>query len=268
MKNNNSRGRFSSFNSALSTPLPSPRARWLPLALALAVSAALPAAFANESASSVIHIQAQPLGAALSQLAQQTALQVFFSPQWVAGKHAPAVNGSLSPEQALSELLQGSGLSYALSGDVVTLREAPVSSASVGSGTLELAPLDVKVVGNWLGDANESVVQNHPGARTVVRREAMVEQGAMNVRDVLKGIPGVQVQDSNGTGGSDISLNVGVRGLTSRLSPRSTVLIDGIPAAFAPYGQPQLSMAPISQGLAVSNNCDLGRQAGGGSASA
>ena len=248
MKNNNSRGRFSSFNSALSTPLPSPRARWLPLALALAVSAALPAAFANESASSVIHIQAQPLGAALSQLAQQTALQVFFSPQWVAGKHAPAVNGSLSPEQALSELLQGSGLSYALSGDVVTLREAPVSSASVGSGTLELAPLDVKVVGNWLGDANESVVQNHPGARTVVRREAMVEQGAMNVRDVLKGIPGVQVQDSNGTGGSDISLNVGVRGLTSRLSPRSTVLIDGIPAAFAPYGQPQLSMAPISAG--------------------
>ncbi|NWE37106.1 TonB-dependent receptor plug domain-containing protein, partial [Pseudomonas gingeri] len=43
-------------------------------------------------------------------------------------------------------------------------------------------------------------------------------------------------------------LNVGVRGLTSRLSPRSTVLIDGVPAAFAPYGQPQLSMAPISSG--------------------
>lgn len=58
----------------------------------------------------------------------------------------------------------------------------------------------------------------------------------------------MQVQDSNGTGGSDLSLNVGVRGLTSRLSPRSTVLIDGIPAAFAPYGQPQLSMAPISSG--------------------
>jgi len=73
----------------------------------------------------------------------------------------------------------------------------------------------------------------------------MVEQGAMNVGDVLKRVPGVQVQEANGTGGSDISLNVGVRGLTSRLSPRSTVLIDGVPAAFAPYGQPQLSMAPI-----------------------
>ncbi|MEW5072891.1 TonB-dependent receptor plug domain-containing protein, partial [Pseudomonas aeruginosa] len=44
------------------------------------------------------------------------------------------------------------------------------------------------------------------------------------------------------------SLNVGVRGLTSRLSPRSTVMIDGVPAAVAPYGQPQLSMMPLSIG--------------------
>jgi outer membrane cobalamin receptor len=67
------------------------------------------------------------------------------------------------------------------------------------------------------------------------------------VRDVLKRVPGVQVQDNNGTGGSDISLNVGVRGLTSRLSPFDDP--DGWRAlAVAPYGQPQLSMAPTSLG--------------------
>ncbi|MFO6382921.1 TonB-dependent receptor plug domain-containing protein, partial [Pseudomonas aeruginosa] len=85
-------------------------------------------------------------------------------------------------------------------------------------------------------------------ARSVVRRREMLESGAQNVRDVLRKVPGVQVQDNNGTGGSDISLNVGVRGLTSRLSPRSTVMIDGVPAAVAPYGQPQLSMMPLSIG--------------------
>lgn len=47
--------------------------RWVPLALALAVSA-------SANADDAIHIQAQPLGAALSQLGQQTSLQVFFSP--------------------------------------------------------------------------------------------------------------------------------------------------------------------------------------------
>ncbi|WPN48967.1 TonB-dependent siderophore receptor [Pseudomonas sp. P8_241] len=214
---------------------------WLPLALALAVNFALPQAHAGEA----IHIAAQPLGQALSQLGQQTSLQVFFSPDLVAGKQAPAVDGNISPEEALRQLLQGSGLQYQIDEGSVTLMPVTTSAAN---GPLELGVTDIKVVGDWLGDADAAVVQNHPGARTVIRREAMVEQGAMNVGDVLKRVPGVQVQDANGTGGSDISLNVGVRGLTSRLSPRSTVLIDGIPAAFAPYGQPQLSMAPISSG--------------------
>ncbi|MGZ9739819.1 TonB-dependent siderophore receptor [Pseudomonas sp. GNP012] len=214
---------------------------WLPLALALAVNVALPQAFAADG----IRIPAQPLGQALSQLGQQTSLQVFFSPELVAGKQAPAVDGNMSPEDALRQLLQGSGLQYQIDEGSVTLMPAPTSAAN---GPLELGVTDIKVVGDWLDDADAVLVQNHPGARTVVRREAMIEQGAMNVGDVLKRVPGVQVQDANGTGGSDISLNVGVRGLTSRLSPRSTVLIDGIPAAFAPYGQPQLSMAPISSG--------------------
>jgi Fe(3+) dicitrate transport protein len=186
------------------------------------------------------------VGSALKQLGQQTSLQLFFSPELVAGKQAPAVSGNLAPEQALQQLLQGSGLTFEMSGDTVVVKPLP-TTLDLGSGSLELAPTDIKVVGDWLGDAQQSVVQNHPGARTVVRREAMVEKGAMNVRDVLRGIPGVQVQDSNGTGGSDLSLNVACAA-TSRLSPRSTVLIDGIPAAFAPYGQPQLSMAPISSG--------------------
>ncbi|MDZ4020276.1 TonB-dependent siderophore receptor [Pseudomonas sichuanensis] len=212
------------------------------LALALAVSAAAANSYADS-----IQIQAQPLATALKQLGQQTNLQLFFSPELVAGKEAPAVSGDLAPEQALQQLLQGSGLTFEQSADTVVVKPAAVAG-TLTTGSLELAPTDVKVVGDWLGDAQQSVVQNHPGARTVIRREAMVEQGTMNVRDALRGIPGVQVQDSNGTGGSDLSLNVGVRGLTSRLSPRSTVLIDGIPAAFAPYGQPQLSMAPISSG--------------------
>ncbi|MBC3468111.1 TonB-dependent siderophore receptor [Pseudomonas sp. RW10S2] len=216
------------------------------LALALAVSAAAANSYA-EQAPAAIQIQAQPLASALTQLGQQTSLQLFFSPDLVAGKQAPAVSGSLAPEQALQQLLQGSGLTYEMSQDTVVVKPAQ-SAGTLTTGSLELAPTDVKVVGDWLGDADQTVVQNHPGARTVVRRQEMVEQGTMNVRDALRGIPGVQVQDSNGTGGSDLSLNVGVRGLTSRLSPRSTVLIDGVPAAFAPYGQPQLSMAPISSG--------------------
>ncbi|TCL71269.1 TonB-dependent siderophore receptor [Rhizobium sp. BK251] len=106
----------------------------------------------------------------------------------------------------------------------------------------------IALTGNWLEEPDKEKILKHAGARTIVNREQFEESGATNIRDALKLVPGVQVQDSNGTGGSDVSLNIGVRGLTSRLSPRSTVLMDGIPLAYAPYGQPQLSLFPLTLG--------------------
>lgn len=108
----------------------------------------------------------------------------------------------------------------------------------------------VTVTGNWLdgSQSNDEKVLEHAGARTIVDRKRIEESGSTSVREALRLVPGVQVQDSNGTGGSDVSLNLGVRGLTARLSPRSYVLQDGVPVSYAPYGQPQLSLAPVSLG--------------------
>ena len=106
----------------------------------------------------------------------------------------------------------------------------------------------ITVTGNWLDNPTEEKVLDHAGARTIVERARIEETGSSSLRDVLRLVPGVQVQDSNGTGGSDVSLNIGVRGLTARLSPRSYVLMDGVPVSYAPYGQPQLSLAPVSLG--------------------
>jgi len=109
------------------------------------------------------------------------------------------------------------------------------------------APMEsITVTGNFLGSGLQNSVKNFPGARTVIDKEEIEATGAANIGDVLRRIPGVQSTDNSGTAGSAISLNIGVRGLTGRYSPRSTVLLDGIPLAVAPYGQPQLSFAPVS----------------------
>lgn len=109
------------------------------------------------------------------------------------------------------------------------------------------APMEtIQVSGSWLGSGLQNSVKNFAGARTVVNKEEIEETGAANIGDVLRRIPGVQSTDNSGTAGSAISLNIGIRGLTGRYSPRSTVLLDGIPLAVAPYGQPQLSFAPVS----------------------
>ncbi|MRW84637.1 TonB-dependent siderophore receptor [Pseudoduganella sp. FT26W] len=111
----------------------------------------------------------------------------------------------------------------------------------------EDAPMEsIQVSGSWLGSGLQNSVKNFAGARTVVNKEEIDETGAANIGDVLRRIPGVQSTDNSGTAGSAISLNIGIRGLTGRYSPRSTVLLDGIPLAVAPYGQPQLSFAPVS----------------------
>jgi Fe(3+) dicitrate transport protein len=124
----------------------------------------------------------------------------------------------------------------------IALMAAPMGHAQEAAAPIE----SIQVSGSWLGSGLQNSVKNFAGARTVVNKEEIDDTGAANIGDVLRRIPGVQSTDNSGTAGSAISLNIGVRGLTGRYSPRSTVLLDGIPLAVAPYGQPQLSFAPVS----------------------
>ena len=119
---------------------------------------------------------------------------------------------------------------------------------------------NIQVTGSWLGTGLQNSVKSFPGARTVVDKQQIESSGANNIGDAMRRIPGVQSTDNSGSAGSAISLNVGIRGLTGRYSPRSTVLLDGIPMAVAPYGQPQLSFAPLS--LANIESIDVVRSGG------
>lgn len=143
---------------------------------------------------------------------------------------------------------QPSSLSLAIAFSLSGISHAAFANEAQPAETQTLATISIQAQGNWLDNANAEKVQQHAGARSIIDRKRLDEIATTSIRDALKQIPGVQVQDSNGTGGSDVSLNIGVRGLTSRLSPRSTVLMDGVPLSFAPYGQPQLSLAPVSMG--------------------
>lgn len=104
----------------------------------------------------------------------------------------------------------------------------------------------IVVTGNWLGSDTTPSVRIFPGARTLLTREELQASGAVMLGDALRRLPGLQSTDNSSSAGSSIALNIGVRGLTGRYSPRSTVLLDGIPLGVAPYGQPQLSFAPVS----------------------
>src|SRR5690348_4890016 len=79
-------------------------------AIALCISATL--AEAQDGARHDVQIPAQALGSAIATLARQTHCQIIYSSDLVAGRAAPALNGSMTLEQALGTLLDQSGLSF------------------------------------------------------------------------------------------------------------------------------------------------------------
>src|SRR5262249_43695447 len=57
-------------------------------------------------------IPAQPLIDSLKAIASQSNCNVFFEPKLVAGIQAPALRARVSTDEALNQVLQGSGLTY------------------------------------------------------------------------------------------------------------------------------------------------------------
>ncbi|CCG88693.1 TonB-dependent Fe(3+) dicitrate receptor FecA [Erwinia piriflorinigrans] len=217
-----------------------------PLALAIHCTFALPVLFTPALAAAVTqdavasyHIAPGDLDSALNQFATASGIALSVDASVTQGKTSPGLNGSYPVDRGLSALLNGSGLqAKSLGNNAFTLEKLPADTAT---DTLT-------VVGDWLADARENDVFEHAGARDVLRREDFIKTGATNVREALNRIPGVNAPENNGTGSHDMAMNFGIRGLNPRLASRSTVLMDGIPVPFAPYGQPQLSLAPVSLG--------------------
>ncbi|WP_202839126.1 TonB-dependent receptor [Luteimonas saliphila] len=97
-------------------------------ALLLALAGTTPV-LAQSEARHAVELQAQDLGTALKLLAQQTKLQIVYSADLVQGKRAPALDGSLTATEALSELLRGTGLKYEFL-DPQTVTLSPLGAAA------------------------------------------------------------------------------------------------------------------------------------------
>ncbi|MCH7315359.1 TonB-dependent siderophore receptor [Acinetobacter sp. ANC 3882] len=141
-----------------------------------------------------------------------------------------------------------SPLSFAITTLLSCVATTTFADDNQANTTQTLATISIQAEGNWLEQANAQKVLNHSGARTVVDQQALESRGITSVKEALRTVPGVQASENSGTSGSDASLSIGVRGLASRFSPRSQLMIDGVPLAVAPYGQPQLSLAPTTLG--------------------
>ena len=80
-----------------------------------------------------LSIPAQPLGAALDEFIEKTGIQLFYTRKDVARFESRGVSGAVSAEQAIAELLNGTGLSYIFEEEnLIVIRRAAEAAARDG----------------------------------------------------------------------------------------------------------------------------------------
>jgi len=188
----------------------------LALAVALAVPAAvaLPAVAHAQAAQQDFNIQAGDLATALQRYSAATGVQLVYSSDLVAGKRSPGVSGQMTPQQALGQLLAGSGLSARVSGNTATLVLAGAAGdVDAAEGERLLGP--VRVEGSQGG-----------AYQTPVRGEGIAQLG---------GIRGGQDEEA-----------VGYRAKVSGVATGTPVAIEDIPRSITVQTQEQLEKQEIS----------------------
>lgn len=108
-------------------------------------------------AQQAVDIPAQSLASALKALGQQTGLQIIYNAELIAGKQSPAVQGTLVTEKVLGQLLQGTDITFNVSGNSVVL-------AIVDSDVMTFDA--VKVSGETIGETADGPVEGYVAKRS------------------------------------------------------------------------------------------------------
>ena len=169
-----------------------------------------------------VELASQPLGQALARLRAQTGLQIDGPPGPAAEKNAPAVQGTLEAQEALRQLLAGSGLIAVQTGArSFALQPTPApapSGAKIPPATerslqpvtvtsFEPANYTVPVAG--FGALGEKTVADTPISITSFSRDLLERQQAVKLSEVLRNDPSIT---SVPTAGSFAANFVGIRG--------------------------------------------------------
>lgn len=153
-------------------------------------------------------IPAQSLDRALTSFADQANVKLFFPSAGLGNAKAPALTGRFTRDQALQNLLAGSGYGWRVSGEnTVTIEKIPSGQGSNADGTVTLDPVRVEaqqttapggdVVKGYVaqktsvGTKTDTPILEIPKSVSVVTRDEMDDRGASSIFDATQYAPGV-----------------------------------------------------------------------------
>ncbi|HNC43752.1 MAG TPA: carboxypeptidase regulatory-like domain-containing protein, partial [Acidobacteriota bacterium] len=136
-----------------------------------------------------------------------------------------------------SELLAGdytlsaSARDYALNSKPVTISDGAIATLDL---TLQPGTFseDITVVSGSIAGVPE-ILQRIPGTVDILEPKTLQQSRLFNFNEALRKVSGINVRDEEGFG---LRPNIGIRGLNPTRSIKVLLLEDGIPLAYAPYG--------------------------------
>lgn len=194
---------------------------------------------------------AVPFGALTPVAADQPAARVFGRVLDITGAVVPGATVTLSASSGAVQATVATDMQgrYALEAPAPGRYEvsAALEGFSVASLELDLAATpfevdlvlrpgalaeDLTVLGVRLA-GSEEMLRRTPGTFAVLTRETLDASRVFTINEALRKLPGVTVRDEEGLG---LRPNIGMRGLNPTRSAKVLLLEDGVPTAFAPYG--------------------------------
>lgn len=188
-----------------------------------------------------------PLSAVLRAFQDATGLVVSVELEQIGDLASPGVSGLLTVEQALEELLAGTGLTYRFTApQAVRLELKPLAESVVVTGQVEAS-----------SPKYTKPLRDTPQTVTVVPKEVIEEQGATTLRDVLKNVTGISIQA--GEGGVPAGDNLSIRGFNAR----TDIFVDGV-RDFGGYSRDPFNLEQVEVVKGPASNYS-GRGSTGGS---
>ncbi len=213
---------------------------------AVAVGAA--PAWASPDERRQVDVRGGRLSAALSEFARETGTELLFDQELVGRLTVPPLRGSLSRRDALSRLLDGTGLGFREAGGAFVLFRSAVPA---DPGIADDPPVpDILVIGRRTQNADIRRTRNDIQPYRLIGRREIGSAHRDNIEQLIRSREPLNVEavsPSQSTAGGDTRSSFDFRGLGS---VRSLVLVDGRRLPAHPtdefdFGQPDLNGIPL-----------------------
>lgn len=166
---------------------------------------------ANDRTLHPFNIPAQPLASAINAFSRQSGWQISVASELASQRQSRQVIGTLSPEQALTRLLEGTELIWRGTGhNAAVIYSVPAGDALV------LEPIQVQGRSSAKDQAYRAA-----GSVNVIERKEIERFRGTSVGDIFQGTAGVLVGENRNSGGLDLN----IRGMQGQ--GRVPVLVDG-----------------------------------------